>query len=452
MGGVLILGALGSVALAALAAPWIGAVAAYFIAIFSPQSVWWWHFEGLRPVYWVLLPTCAGALIAAARGVLHVDALANVRTTWILVLWACSLVSLGFGPYVMRGVEHGLMDADFVFGNQTNTLLLMLLAGACVTDERRLKAVAAMLVGCALYMIWWANDRYLSGEFFYRLPGPSTPEGNGPYTDENDFAVFFVATTPFLWYLAFALRRGWMRWALWLAIPFGWHALFLTGSRGGLLGLGVVLLLIALRTRRRLLGALIVPAFVVAFAWQAGDTMKARAASIDEYGEDASASDRLVAWQAATRMMIANPLTGVGPGGFVRAYGGYAEGRPLQAHNTYFQIGAEYGPLAAVALLSLIGSCALGLRRVGVSLRRSDPGAQDGFLALLTEAALASLLGVLVCSMFLTLQLYALLYFLLFLSNAILFCASGRRGSARPAAAPQVAPFRKERHAGREPG
>jgi len=423
MGGIVILGALGGVAVAALAAPWIGVLAAYFIAIFSPQSVWWWHFEDLRPVYWVLLPTFAGLAIAAARRALAPAAIGNARTAWILLLWACGASALAFGPYAMRGPEYGLMDAQFVFGNQTKILVLMLVGGACIVDERHLKAVAAMVVACAAYMIGWANQRYLSGEFFYRMPGPSMPDGSGPYVDENDFAVFFVATMPFLWYLAFAVRRAWLRWALWLAIPFGWHALFLTGSRGGLLGLGIVLLLIALRTRRRLLGALLIPAFLVAFAWQAGDTMKERAASIDDYRDDASASDRLVAWQAATRMMLANPQTGVGPGAFVRAYGGYAEGRPLQAHNTYFQIGAEYGPLAAVALLALFGSCLLGLRRASAHLLRSGPGGPDGFLRLLAEATFVALVGVLACSMFLTLQLYELLYFLLFLANAVIHCA-----------------------------
>lgn len=424
MGGVLILGALGGVAIVALGVPWIGVLAAYFIAIFNPQSVWWWHFDGLRPVYWVLLPTFAGMALAFARGSLHAGAIANVRTAGILVLWTCSVVSLFFGPYAVRGAEDMVMDAGFVFGTQAKILLLMLVAGACITGKRHLVAIAVMLVACALYMIWWANARYLSGEFFQRLQGPSSLDGPGAYTDENDFAVFFVATMPFLWYLSFALRRRWMRWALWLTIPFGWHALFLTGSRGGLLGLGVVLAVIALRTRRRLLGALLIPAFAVAFVWQAGDTMKERAASIDDYSEDASASDRLAAWQAAMRMMIANPLTGVGPGAFVRAYVEHGDGRPLQAHNTYLQIGAEYGPLAAVALLGMIGSCLRGLRRQSAALLRADPAGAEGFLRLLSEATLAALIGVVVCSMFLSLQLYELLYFLLFLANAVLFRAA----------------------------
>jgi O-antigen ligase len=280
-----------------------------------------------------------------------------------------------------------------------------------------------MVAGASAYLVYWANAAYLSMGWVYRLAGPSTPGGAGPYFDENNFAAFFVASLPFIWYMAFTLRQPALRAALWLIVPFGWHALFLTGSRGGLLGMAAVLGLIVMRSGQRRYGVLLIAAFIGAFVWQAGDTMKERTATLDDYREDDSASDRIVAWTAATRMMLANPLTGVGPGAFVKAFPSYSDGVVIQAHNTYFQIGAEYGPIAALALIGAIMSCLVVLYRRGQVLHRLPDSPDTRVLRAVNDATLTGLFGLVVCSMFLTLQLFEFLFFLIFLANAVEFAS-----------------------------
>ena len=198
-------------------------------------------------------------------------------------------------------------------------------------------------------------------------------------------------------------------------MPFVWHGVFLTGSRGALLALGASLLVIAIRMKRKSFGVALVVLFVIAFAWQAGDTMRDRAGSIDEYSEDQSATGRLDAWEAGARMMLDNPITGVGPGAFLRAFADYSGMIPRQAHNTLVQFGAEFGIFALLALVGLLGSCIFSLWRINSSsyFRRSDTDTVPYYII---EATLAANVGCFVTGLFLSQQLFEIMYFLVFLT------------------------------------
>jgi O-antigen ligase len=118
-------------------------------------------------------------------------------------------------------------------------------------------------------------------------------------------------------------------------------------------------------------------------------------------------------------MMAAHPLTGVGPGGFVRAFPNYSEKRPHQAHNTYVQFGAEFGPIALIAFAVLLGSCITSLWRIEpIGLSSSTELADPDLFA--REATLATIVGLTVCAFFLSLQLFEVIYFLVFMSIALI--------------------------------
>ena len=408
----------GLIGLGALVVPWIGAVGAYLVAILNPQSVWHWHFEDFRPALFVTLPLLLGITVAGLRGRLDWKALGNLRAACIGILLVCCWISAMFGPFGDVSSEKSIVAKWYILEITAKIVMLMAVATLCSTSERPLRAYGWMIAACCAYLTYWANHAYLSVGWVYRLAGPTAPDGSGPYVDENNFAAFFVATLPFIWYMSFTLKQKVLRMAIWLIVPFAWHAIFLTGSRGGLLGMAVVLGVIVMRSGQRHYGVLLIAAFIGAFVWQAGDTMKERAASIDDYRDDESATGRLDAWKAASKMMAANPLTGVGPGAFTRAFPSFSEATTLQAHNTYFQIGAEYGPLAAIALLTAIAASLLSLYRRGNEIDRLPPSPDTTMLKAVNEATLTGLSGLLTCTMFLSLQVFEVLYFLIFLANA----------------------------------
>jgi len=422
MGSIIVLALLAGVGFTALFLPWVGVAGAYLIGILNPQSIWWWSFEGLRPVYWVLLPTLVGVVLMGVRGKLRWEALANVRVVCMLVIWLTGMVSWWLAPYSLTAAAEGEYDtraAAFIMENLSKIVLLALIATVCVRTPKQLRAMAAVMLLSGLYLTWWINDRYFFNGAWGRLGGPMALDGSGTYVDENFMGTMLVATLPFAWYAAFAARRLWLRLALWLSIPFIWHGLFLTGSRGALLALGAAMLVIVVRMKRRSLGIALVVLFAIAFVWQAGEVMKNRAASIDDYSEDVSATGRLEAWEAGGRMMVNNIVTGVGPGAFLRAFPDFSDSQPRQAHNTFVQFGAEFGLFAFIATAVLLGSCIASLWRIKpVGLfGTTEPVDSDVYMR---EATLAAIFGVTVSALFLSLQLFEVMYFLVFMSSALI--------------------------------
>jgi hypothetical protein len=421
MGSFITLGVLAIAGLAAMFLPWIGIAAAYLIGILNPQSIWWWNFEGIRPVYWVLLPTLLGAAIMGLRGQLIWGSLNNTRVFSLLLIWAAGMASWWLAPYsvtVASEAELSTRGAAFILENLSKIILLALVGTLCVRGSRQISMMAVVMLIAGLYLTWWINNRYLFQGAWGRIGGPTAIDGSGIYMDENLFGTLFVVVFPFVWYAATGAKRIWLKYALLLVVPFIWHAVFLTGSRGALLALGAAMLVIVLRMKRRSLGVGFVVLFAVAFFWQAGDTMKGRAAGLDEYSEDASATGRLDAWEAGARMMVANPLTGVGPGAFLRAFPDYSPRQPLQAHNTFIQFGAEFGPIALIAVAVMLGSCIRSLWRIRPSGRLNDSAALDPNL-LVREATLAAITGLTVSALFLSLQLFEVMYFLIFMTNVL---------------------------------
>jgi O-antigen ligase len=372
------------------------------------------------------VPTLVGFAFRLVRKEYDLVAIMNRRNLFLVILWFCFTLSYYVGPYVDDMGPYRFTDPSRVAFTLNKVFLLYFVACLCIDSEKKLKVLVYVFVVSVVYLVYWANDQYLSGRFYGRLAGPVDLYGVGPYSDENSFAMLFVTLLPYLWFARFFFRRTLIRWGLCLIIPLGWHAIFLTGSRGGLIGVGVSILITAVRSRQRLLGLSLIPAFLVAYQWQAGDVMKERTDTISEYSTETSASARLEAWGAALNMIPDHPLTGVGLASFGPAFPHYSDKKPREAHNTFLQITAESGILAGTLYLLIVVSSIAGLWRHGSRLRPipSEPGTNT--LYLISEATLVALCGLFVCSMFLSLQMFESFYCLCLTVNAIFFIGRKR--------------------------
>jgi probable O-glycosylation ligase (exosortase A-associated) len=407
-----------------IARPWIGIVIAYLFAVLTPQTIWWWSFTDLRPVYWILLPTLVGFCLLMFKGKIDFSIVRNRRSLALLLLWICFTLSFYFGPYVNAGGPYRFTDAAWAMETIHKMFLLSFVGTLCIDDRKKLLPLAAVVVVAGTYLIYWANMQYLTGQAWGRLAGPVDQNQVGIYADENNFSMVFVVAQPFIWYMGFLFKNRLLRWGLWLIIPFGWHAVFLTASRGGLIGLAVVTLLVAIRSRSKALGLLLIPALIAAYMWQAGDLMKARAGTIETYKEEASANQRLEAWSAARAMIADNPLTGVGLTSFGPAFSNYSEFRPREAHNTFLQISAESGLIAGFAYLTVVVASLIALWRNGSRYRKRGELITENRLFLLNEAILVAFAGLAVCSLFLSHQVFEMFYFLCLLVNSVLYLSA----------------------------
>jgi len=420
MGTIVLYIILAGNALASLLYPRIGIVLTYLIAVLTPQYIWWWVFEDVRPVYWIFVPTLIGFAVAALQEKIDFSRL-NTRINWcVAVLWLTSVVAFYFGPYVDVHNDYRFYDPALVFSTWQKTLLAYFVAVALVDSSKQLKAFSIVMVITAAYMTLWANEQYFVFNKFGRLHGPRGLAESGIYFDENNFAVLFVVGFPFLYYFGHYLNNKVISLVSWAIIPFSWHAIFLTGSRGALLGIAAVLFVFAMRSERKLVGMLVIICFVGAFVWQAGAVMKNRSSTIGDYEEDESSAGRVDAWDAATGMMAAHPITGAGFSSFGQAFPDFSDKRPRIAHNAFFQIGGECGVLAGLTYLLLMVSTLNSLRTNGSRLRKTEWLDQRNLYYCLNEACLLGLTGFFVCSLFLSIEKYEVLYYLLILSNGTL--------------------------------
>jgi len=423
LGKILLYAVLCLTAFFVLSKPWIGVVVSYFFIILTPQNIWWWHFEGVRHVFLILLPTILGFFFQILSGGFDLEIIKNKRNLCMAILFLLFNFAYFFGPYVNEAIaKAGGLGPDFVRPIANKIFLLYFIAAICIDSKKKLKLLVLTMIISTAYLIYWANDQYLFQGVYGRLRGPRV-RGGGTYADQNSFAMLFVVGLPYIYYLGCYFKSKIKRYATWLIIPLGWHAIFLTGSRGGLVGIAVTLVVVILRSKNKIIfGSIVLPLFLVAYIWQAGDVMRNRAQTIDEYETETSASTRLEAWGAAIEMIKKHPITGVGLASFVTAFPYFSDKDPRQAHNTFFQITAELGIFGGIAYLYIVGSGVFSLWIRGKKI-------EDKELFIINEAVLVSIVGFFVCSMFLTLYIFEIFYFLCVLMNSTLFLAKSEAGA-----------------------
>lgn len=399
----------------ALLQPWIGIAANYLITILDPQAIWWWQFSGLRPLFFVIIFSGIGLLVAMLRGKLRLNFIKSKINFWLFVLWICFITSYLFGPYVDKAYEYGPFHPDWVMSLINKIMFIYFVGCVCINTEKKLDILGLIMIASVIYLIYWMNDQYLFQGKFGRIHGPMSPDGVGTYSDQNAFAMFFATGIPFLYFMGMRASKKIVRYGLWLIVPFGWHAIFLTGSRGGLLGAGATILVASLRSTKKIVGLLFILLFMLAYVWQAGNLMKNRASTIQNYQEDDSAESRIEAWKAAIEIVKSHPLTGAGLTSFVAAFRDYSPYQPRQAHNTFFQIAGESGIIAAIAYLFICVIAIKNLFQNSRFLRARQNDASNLFY--LNEAVLHAFIGCFVCSLFLSLQEFEIFYFLCLLTH-----------------------------------
>jgi O-antigen ligase len=138
----------------------------------------------------------------------------------------------------------------------------------------------------------------------------------------------------------------------------------MTGSRGGFIALGVVVLMLFL-TRSEIIGKsykMIVLIFAVVAIVYGGSTIDfSRFQTMTRIGEDYNVFDetgRMAVWKRGIELMLRDPLTGVGVSCFAEAIGQERKERGLQdiwqaPHNSLVQIGAEIGVLGLILFVLL---------------------------------------------------------------------------------------------------
>jgi putative inorganic carbon (HCO3(-)) transporter len=224
------------------------------------------------------------------------------------------------------------------------------------------------------------------GAVQYLQAGDTTLFAGGAITSERAAAVvadpnYFACLLALGLLPALALMIADVRRHVWLVVPVaaGLAGLFLSLSRGGILGFAAgLLVMLAWRRARRvafaLIGVLVVLTVAGANPLVGSEYVGAVEERLSTISDPTRESRRPEIWAVAVDTAVQHPFTGVGANQFeyVAARRPLVErGSPLEnTHNTYLSIAAEVGLIALAAFLAFLGQLA---SRAARAARSHDP-------------------------------------------------------------------------------
>lgn len=177
------------------------------------------------------------------------------------------------------------------------------------------------------------------------------PKGSFLYGN-TDIGLAFNMVLPLLYIFAQDQEKKWVKYCLFLVILLTIVATIFTYSRGALLGLGMISVLIFFTIKRKFLTAsIVVPILIASLFAFAPAKLFERAETIKTYEEDASAMQRIQAW-GVNWNLASSRLTGVGflseklPNDIWLSYANFlGEWRNYarSAHSVYFQMLGDHG-------------------------------------------------------------------------------------------------------------
>lgn len=344
----------------------------------------------------------------------HSSAKVNLHVVLILPL---SLLAYALGSMAWSHTYLGGVEAVrwLVFS------LILFLGLNAFTLERVTSLAWGIHLGAVAASLWAALQFWVDFRFFAQGPNPAST-----FVNRNFFGEYLVCTLPFSVLLLSRVKDKASVYLLTFSLGFNLVALMMTGTRSALLGLMVLAVLVPCILMRyghqftstgwRTGHRLAVVALLVLTVLSIGSIESANPAIIKESGRvDAldrafkrtlsmtQASEysqgsflvRALMWKATGRMILANPVTGVGAGAWeVQAPLYQVAGSQIEtdyyAHNEVLQLLAEYGVVGWLFLLGLLGYLTSAAYRTWAD--KSQQGQDEALLRALTLSSLLVLL------------------------------------------------------------
>src|SRR6218665_2730003 len=193
-----------------------------------------------------------------------------------------------------------------IFQNIVKTVLFCLLMPMLASSRLRVHALLVMVVlGLAFHGL-------LDGLKFVMSGGGHTARGIAKFGDNNYEAMALATTIPLLLYAARYSVNKWVKRGFGMVMAINVLAIVSTNSRGGLLTMLAIAIVMISRTQRKMAGLatmVVVGALAMALApasWtERMNTMK-------EAGGDESFMTRVAAWKKSTAIALDYPLVGGG--------------------------------------------------------------------------------------------------------------------------------------------
>jgi len=231
--------------------------------------------------------------------------------------------------------------------------------------------------------------------------------------DSNYFTIAALAVLPIAFELVLVGRTGLQKIYAFGCMLLTFGAVTVGASRGGFLGIVLMVLYLIARSRNLLRNVLLVTIVTVPFLALAPNSPLNRFFH-PQGGDTESVNKHLAGWQAGMNMVWKNPFTGIGFGNYkamVTRYDttGTVRSDPHVAHNAYLEIAAEMGIPAFLVYVSIFVAAFVSAEKT----RRRALARGSELIAAMAVGCQASILGMAIGIFFVSGQYTRLLWFIL---------------------------------------
>jgi probable O-glycosylation ligase (exosortase A-associated) len=310
--------------------PWYGALLWVWVSVMSPHRLTWSFAFDLQFAQFIALATLASLLISREPKRLPVTPVTMVLFMFVAWMNFTTLFAL---------IPDG---ANPMWEKVMKSMLMLIVTMSVLHSKRHVQLLVAILTLSIAFFGVKGGWFTIRGGGVERVYGPA-----GSFIQENNsLALAVVMTIPLLRYLQTEMTNRWLRWGMVGAMILCGFGVLGSQSRGALLAVAAMLVTFWIKSRNKMMTALLIAVVVpAAIAFMPGKWDE-RMQTIENYEEDASAMGRINAWKMAINVANDRPLTG---GGF-EIYTGSVFARyapnPTDvhaAHSIYFAVLGEHG-------------------------------------------------------------------------------------------------------------
>jgi probable O-glycosylation ligase (exosortase A-associated) len=390
--------------------PFFGILVWSWISYMNPHRLAWSLFR-FQAAQYVAIPTLLGLFFTKDRQKLPLER----ETVLMLLLWIFFTFTTFYALYPS--------DAWRQWDKVSKIFLITFVTLVLCTNRQKLRYLFLTIAFSLGFYGFKGGIFSIATGGAYKIWGPERTFIGG----NNEIALALLMTVPILYFLGREEKNKLLRIVLLAACFLSVISIVFTYSRGGFLGLVAVGGFFLLKAKKIFQGAIIsLAAAGVALSFAPEEWFN-RMQSIQNYEEDMSATMRLTAWSCAWNLVLDRPFTGGGFetfGGKSEVYAKYAPDaiKPTDIHSIYFEILGEHGFVAFGLFIALFISSFLSLRK----LKRTSkdiPSLQ--WVGNYCDMLELSLLGYMVCGVFLGLAYFDLVYHLI--ASVILLKVLARR-------------------------
>jgi probable O-glycosylation ligase (exosortase A-associated) len=376
--------------IAALKQPWWGVLSLAVFSYLNPHA-YAWGFVRTLPVYYVLF------LVVAFRtfGTKDKQAIPKDWRVWFFVMLWVYFAITSTQAYFPDVAWHKFWFVTKIYIPFYFTLVLI--------NTRHKLYCLIVTIGASIGIVAVKGGIFaISHGFSARVYGPPATQ----FEENNAFAVAMLIAIPLLLLWQRETLNPWFKKGILLAIPIIYAASLSSWSRGALLTMVALTLMLIWNSNRKYLA---IP-LVFAGAFFVKDSLPeewfGRMNTIETYQEDSSAMSRIEAWTDGWNHTLEHPFAGSG-------FEGWREVTQRDWHSSYVEMFSEHGFIAFGLWLSLILGTVINLTTLPKKTRRVEGMEWVTNYCFMLRA---SLICYMVGTAFLGLSYWDLLYHLIFIS------------------------------------